>query len=83
MPLGRDIAPGRAEQPCQSISELSGEQLRHMIVAHHALAMTTAPTERTILITTSANMERCLQTFWNKVALIEVIISWRVGNTSI
>ncbi len=82
MPLGRDIAPGRAAQPCQSISEPSGEQLRHMIVTHHALAMTTAPIERTILIT-SANTERCSQTFWNKVALIEVIISYRVGNTSI
>ena len=54
-----------------------------MIVAHHALTMTAAPTERNISITTSASIERCLQTFWNKVALVEVIINWRVGNTSI
>ncbi len=83
MPLGRDIAPGREGQPCQPISEPSGEKLRHMIVAHHALAMTTAPTERMTLITSSANIERCLQTFGNKIALIDVVVSYRVGNTSI
>ena len=66
MPLGRDIAPGRAERPCRSVSELFREKLNYMTVTHHPLTMTIAPTERTTSITTGAEIEDAYKPFGRK-----------------
>jgi hypothetical protein len=44
---------------------------------HHPLAMTTEPTKENDL--DRDNLESRLQTFWNEVALIDIVFAWGVG----